>query len=111
MAGHNQNHVYVEGASINRPPLFTSDNYALWKVRMEIFMGSVDRGIWEAVQNGLYIPKITVGGVEVEKSYFDCTVEENRRAQFDFKARNIILSALTPNEFFKVSVYKSAQEM
>ena len=82
MVGHNQNVVYAEGASINRPPLFTGDNYAFWKVRMEIFMGSVDRGIWEAVQNGPYIPKITVDGVEVEKSYFDCTDEENRRAQF-----------------------------
>ncbi|WVZ16697.1 hypothetical protein V8G54_009679 [Vigna mungo] len=43
IVGHNQ--VYAEGASINRPPLFTGDNYALWKVRMEFFMGSIDRGI------------------------------------------------------------------
>ena len=79
MAGHNQNLVYAEGASINRPPLFTGDNYAFWKVRMEIFMGSVDRGIQEAEQNGPYIPMSTVDGVEIEKPYFNQTAEENKR--------------------------------
>ncbi|BAT89667.1 hypothetical protein VIGAN_06068300 [Vigna angularis var. angularis] len=110
MAGH-QTQVYAEGASINRPPLFTGDNYAFWKVRMEIFMGSVDRGIWEAVLNGPYIPKRTIDGVEVEKPYFNWTPEENRRAQFDIKARNIISSAVVLDEFYRISVCKTAQEM
>jgi len=32
-----QNQTFVEGASINRPPLFTSENYPFWKVRCKFF--------------------------------------------------------------------------
>ena len=32
-----QNQTFAEGASINRPPLFTGENYPFWKIRMQIF--------------------------------------------------------------------------
>jgi len=35
---------FGEGASINRPPLFCGVNYQFWKVRMKIFMHSIDKG-------------------------------------------------------------------
>jgi len=34
---------FGEGASINRPPLFCGVNYPFWKVRMEIFVESIDK--------------------------------------------------------------------
>ncbi|BAU02162.1 hypothetical protein VIGAN_11160800, partial [Vigna angularis var. angularis] len=49
--------------------------------------------------------------MQVEKSFLQWTMDENRMAQYDVRARNIILSALTLDDFFKVSVYESAQEM
>jgi len=76
-----QNQTFTEGASINRPPLFTGENYPFWKVRMQIFLESVDRGIWDAVLNGPFVPV------------------------------NIISSALTLDEFYKISVCTSAQDM
>jgi len=36
---------FGKGASINRPPLFCGLDYQLWKVRMKIFVESIDRGI------------------------------------------------------------------
>ncbi|WVZ13547.1 hypothetical protein V8G54_011113 [Vigna mungo] len=39
---------FAEGASINRPPLFTGENYAFWK--------SIDIDIWEAVVHGPFVP-------------------------------------------------------
>jgi len=36
---------FGEGASINRAPLFCGLNYQFWKVRMKIFVESIDRGI------------------------------------------------------------------
>ena len=41
---------FGEGASIK--------NYQLWKVRMKIFVESIDRGIWDAIVNGPFVPKI-----------------------------------------------------
>ena len=46
---------FEEGASINRPPLFCGLNYQFWKVRMKIFVESLDKGIWDAIENGLIL--------------------------------------------------------
>jgi len=36
---------FAEGVSINIPPMFSGVNYQFWKVRMKIFIESIDRGI------------------------------------------------------------------
>jgi len=43
---------FGEGVSINRPSLFCCLNYQFWKVRMKIFVESLDKGIWDAIENG-----------------------------------------------------------
>jgi len=48
---------FGEGASINRTPLFCGLNYQFWKVRMEIFVESIYKGIWDAIVNDSYVPK------------------------------------------------------
>jgi len=45
---------FGEGASINRPHLFSGVNYQFWKIRMKIFIESLDRGIWDAIINCLF---------------------------------------------------------
>jgi len=35
---------FGEGASIHRPPMFSSINYQFWKIRMKIFIESIDKG-------------------------------------------------------------------
>ena len=54
---------FVEGASIHRPPMFSGINYQFWKIRMNIFIESIDQGIWDAVINGPYTPKHIVENV------------------------------------------------
>jgi len=36
---------FTEGTSIHRPPMFSGLNYQFWKIRMEIFIESIDQGI------------------------------------------------------------------
>jgi len=60
---------FEEGASINRPPLFCGLNYQFWKVRMKIFVESLDKGIWDAIENDPFIPKFEKDGVFIEKSW------------------------------------------
>jgi len=47
---------FVEGTSINRPPMFDGVNYALWKIIMKIFMESIDMGIWDVMISGPFVP-------------------------------------------------------
>jgi len=49
---------FGEGASINKPPLFCGLNYQFWKVRMKIFVESLDKGIWDAIENDHFIPNL-----------------------------------------------------
>ena len=49
---------FEEGASINKPPLFCCLNYKYWEAKMKIFVESIDKGIWDAIKNGPFIPKI-----------------------------------------------------
>jgi len=70
---------YVEGASIHRPPMFSGVNYQFWKVIMKIFIESIDRGIWDTIVNGPYIPRSIVNGVPVEKSYDNFTDAVNKK--------------------------------
>ena len=106
MAGSYQ--TFAEGASINRPPLFTGENYAFWKVRMQIFIESIDCEIWDVIASGLSVP---TNNLQEPKPRVQWTVEEKKRFQNDVKARNIISSALTVDEFYRISICKSAQEM
>jgi len=36
---------FAEGAYIHRPPMFCGLNYQFWKLRMQIFIESIDKGI------------------------------------------------------------------
>ena len=102
---------FAEGASIHRPPMFSGVNYQFWKVRMKIFIKSIDRGIWNAIVNGPYILAYVVNGIYVAKSFDELTDVENKHVQYDCVAKKIITSALNLDEFFRVSQCISAKEM
>ena len=78
---------------------------------MKIFVESLDKGIWDAIENVSFIPKLEKDGVSIEKPWSQWTDAENKRAKFDCIAENIITSALNSDEFFKVSQCGSSKEM
>ena len=78
---------------------------------MKIFIQSIDRGIWNAIVNGSFIPMYVVDGVSTAKCFDELTDLENKKIQYDCVAKNIITSALNMDEFFRVSQCSSAKEM
>jgi len=85
---------FEEGASINKPPLFCGLNYKYWEARTKIFVESIDQGIWDAIENDPFIPKIKKNGSFIRKPWSQWTNEESEKAKFDCTTRNIITSAL-----------------
>ena len=59
---------------------------------MKIFVESLDKGIWDAIENDPFIPKLEKDGVSIES--LGPNGPENKRAKFDCIAKNIITSAL-----------------
>jgi len=102
---------FEEGVSINKPPLFCGLNYKYWEARMKIFVESIDQGIWDAIENGPFIPKIKKNGSFIKNPWSQWTNEESENAKFDCISKNIITSALDSKEFFRISECESAKEM
>jgi len=77
---------FVEDASIHRPPMFSGINYQFWKIRIKIFIESINQGIWDAIINGPYTHNHIVANVQVDKPWTQWTQEERRRTQYDCKS-------------------------
>ncbi|KAD4981978.1 hypothetical protein E3N88_18649 [Mikania micrantha] len=52
----------TESGSLNKPPIFTPDDYDTWKVRMEGFIRNQDFKLWKSVLEGPFIPTIAAAG-------------------------------------------------
>ena len=102
---------FGEGASINMSPLFCGVNYQFWKVRMKIFLESINRRIWDNIENNPFIAKVENNNVFIETPWSQWIKSESKRAQFDCIAKHIITSALNSDEFFKVLKCVSTMNM
>jgi len=74
-------------------------------------MHSTDKGIWETIENGPFIPQVKRDEVLIDKPPSEWTEVESKKAKFDWIAKNIITSGLSCDEFFRVSQCSSAKEM
>ena len=83
------------------PPLFDGTNYAYWKVRMRVFLHSLDEKVWQAVEIGWTKPK------EVPVDWDDAKIKV---ANFNSRALNALFSAVTNEEFKKISSTETAKE-
>ena len=82
--------LFAEGSFVSRPPMFRGMNYGFWKIRMKIFIESIDLFIWEDVVHGPYVPMQAVKDEEVVKPRFEWNETERKKAQYDLGAKNII---------------------
>ncbi|XP_068504663.1 uncharacterized protein [Phaseolus vulgaris] len=78
---------------------------------MKIFTHSTEKGIWESIENGHFVPEVKKDDVLVDKPSSKWIEAECKKAKFDCIAKNIITSALSCDEFFRVSQCSSAKEM
>ena len=88
------------GQSLIIPHLFNDTNYAHWKVRIRVFLQSLDEKMWQAVEIGWTKPKEAPADWEEAKI---------KAANFNSRALNALFSAVTNEEFKKMSSTKTAQ--
>ena len=83
------------------PPLFDGTNYAYWKVRMRVFLQSLDEKLWQAVEIGWTKPK---------KTPADWDDAKIKVANYNSRALNALFSVVTNEEFKKRSFTETAKE-
>ena len=89
------------GQSLIIPPLFDGTNYAYWKVRIRAFLQSLDEKVWQAIEIGWTKPKETLADWDEAKI---------KAANFNSRALNALFSAVTNEEFKKISSTETTQK-
>ncbi|KAK9008293.1 hypothetical protein V6N11_075193 [Hibiscus sabdariffa] len=97
--------------SIDKPPYFNGAHYSHWKNRMMIFVQSVDYLLWDVIEDGPTIPMKRVGELQVPKERHEWSAQERKQVKLNAKAMHILLCALGPEEFAKVSSCDNAKEI
>ena len=88
------------GQSLIIHSLFDGTNYAYWKVHMRAFLQSLDEKVWLAVEVGWTRPKEPPATWDVKI----------KAANFNSRALNALFSAITNEEFKKISSTDNVKE-
>ncbi|KAK2421404.1 gag-protease polyprotein [Trifolium repens] len=103
---------FAPKGAYNRAPIFNGDHFDYWKSSMRIHINSFDGEVWNAIENGPFVPTITdAHGIVTNKTMAQWTEEEKKKANYDAKAQNILISSLGIDQFYHVSHCQSAKEM
>ena len=86
-----------KGQSLIIPSLFDDTNYVKWKVRMRVFLQSLDEKVWQAMEIDWTKPK------EAPTDWDDAKIKV---ANFNNRALNALFNAVTNEEFKKISSTK-----
>ena len=89
------------GQSLIIPPLFNGINYAYWKVHIRTFLQSLDEKVWQAMEIGWTKP------IEALADWDDAKIKAKN---FNNRALNALFSAVTNEEFKKISSIEPAKE-
>ncbi|XP_073151972.1 uncharacterized protein [Henckelia pumila] len=87
-----------------RPPTLDGSNYAIWKVRIRVYIKSIDERAWQRVLQGWNPPRRTDGEGDFPlKPETEWNAEETAASNMNNKALNAIFTALDSNMFSLVT--------
>ncbi|XP_073222346.1 uncharacterized protein [Cicer arietinum] len=78
---------------------------------MQAYLEAQGDDIWDAVENGPYVPKTVIDNKEETNIKASWTNDDKRKMLFDKKAKNMLRSALGLEELFRVSHCKTTKEI
>ncbi|GJR84043.1 hypothetical protein Tco_0154828 [Tanacetum coccineum] len=104
---------YLEGQSMQRPPLFESDCFIYWKNRFATYVKAKDLDLWHIILNGNFSPvaknKVTQILEEVPFEQQDDNLK--RKLAQNNEAKLVLYNALPKKENEKVCMYKTAKDI
>ena len=82
------------GHSLVISPHFDGNNYVYWKVRMKVFLKSIDEKVWNSVEYGWKKPTTSVS---------EWQTSQKEIIAFNSKAMNVIFNVVSIEEFKRIS--------
>ncbi|GJX94779.1 hypothetical protein Tco_0349365 [Tanacetum coccineum] len=104
---------YLEGQSIQRPPLFESDCFIYWKNRFETYVKSKDLDLWHVITNGDFQPIEQNPETKLDEVIpFEKQSDElKRRLAKNNEAKMVIYNALPRKEYERIFMCNTAKEI
>ncbi|GJV19065.1 hypothetical protein Tco_1368085 [Tanacetum coccineum] len=104
---------YLEGQSMQRPPLFESDSFIYWKNRFETYVKSKDLDLWHVITNGDFQPIIQNKEAKLDEviPFEKQTDDLKRRLVKNNEAKMVIYNALPRKEYERIFMCNTAKEI
>ncbi|GKC62328.1 hypothetical protein Tco_1094926 [Tanacetum coccineum] len=104
---------YLEGQSMQRPPLFESDSFIYWKNRFETYVKSKDLDLWHVITNGDFQPIIQNPETKLDEvvPFEKQTDELKRRLAKNNEAKMVIYNALPRKEYEIIFMCNTAKDI
>nr|GEU76949.1 retrovirus-related Pol polyprotein from transposon TNT 1-94 [Tanacetum cinerariifolium] len=103
---------YLEGQSMQRPPLFKSDSFIYWKNRFKTYVKSKDLDLWHVITNGDFQPIEQNPKTKLDEVFpFEKQTDDlKRRLAKNNEAKMVIYNALHWKEYEKI-ICNTAKEI
>ncbi|GJQ95329.1 retrovirus-related pol polyprotein from transposon TNT 1-94 [Tanacetum coccineum] len=104
---------YLEGQSMQRPPLFESDGFIYWKNRFETYVKSKDLDLWHVITDGDFPP--IQNNPETKKdeivSFHKQDDDLKKKLAKNNEAKMVIYNALPRKEYERIFMCQTAKEI
>ncbi|GJW44953.1 retrovirus-related pol polyprotein from transposon TNT 1-94 [Tanacetum coccineum] len=104
---------YLEGQSMQRPPLFESDSFIYWKNRFETYVKSKDLDLWHVITNGDFQPIAQNPETNLDEviPFEKQTDDLKKRLAKNNEAKMVIYNALPRKEYERIFMCNTAKEI
>ncbi|GJS92270.1 zf-CCHC domain-containing protein [Tanacetum coccineum] len=104
---------YVEGCSMQRPPLLEPNGFCFWKARFETYVKSKYIDLWQVIQNGDFYFEVEDEETKLlkETSYELLKDEQKKKLGKNNEAKMTLYNALPRKEYERGFMCKIAKEM
>ncbi|GJR75229.1 retrovirus-related pol polyprotein from transposon TNT 1-94 [Tanacetum coccineum] len=104
---------YLEGQSMQRPPLFESDGFIYWKNRFETYVKSKDLDLWHVITYGDFPPIQNNSKTKKDEIVpFDKQNDDlKKKLTKNNEAKMVIYNALPRKEYERIFMCKTAKEI
>ncbi|GJS02196.1 retrovirus-related pol polyprotein from transposon TNT 1-94 [Tanacetum coccineum] len=104
---------YLEGQSMQRPPLFESDSFIYWKNRFDTYVKSKDLDLWHVITNGDFQHIIQNPETKLDEVIpFEKQIDDlKKRLTKNNEAKMVIYNALPRKEYERISMCNTAKEI
>ncbi|GJU06311.1 hypothetical protein Tco_1122741 [Tanacetum coccineum] len=104
---------YLEGQSMQRPPLFESDGFIYWKNRFETYVKSKDLDLWHVITDGDFSP--IQNNPETKKDEVVPFHKQNddlkKKLAKNNEAKMVIYNALPRKEYERIFMCQTTKEI